>query len=795
MTARFEGFAKPRKWNARWIWGEGNGMEKNAFRYFRHEFDAPADRAGWRLFITADTRYQLCVNGRFLARGPLQSQPYFQYYDEVDVSEALVEGRNCLAIVVNHLGRFPGTRAGLLAELVDDRGKTVLSTGPDWRTRRAAAWKPDMLFIRSNQVTSYQECFDARLVPEGWERPGFDDASWDAARVVGARVGKAAAQSDQVRPPAAGPWTNLVPRDIPWMAEWEARPARVDRVEECLDIWNRHRSEDLSICLSAAGRPLEYATAESVGTLCDEGGEAVFRMSLNHLDGVFDGIHIPVVLLDFGRVLTGFTRIELDGVDGAMVDIGYAERLIDGQFNNAIEGSFADRYVMKDGPQTYQSFTWKGFRYMRLMFRDCPRPVRVRDVMAVVTTYPYKERGVFESGDETLNAVHGISKATLRLCSQEFIMDTPWREQGQWLGDVSAVSLGGVYACFGDTALPGKFLRQSGANQTPTGLITNMTNTVSPDWVRVIPDYSLWWVMAVWNHYLYTGERHWVEAFYPHSVKVIREVENHLNEEGLVEDMPYWVFIDWANVEKRGECAPFNAIFVGACEALRSMASLKGDAYVVEEMDRVVGGVRAAFEAAFYDEGRGCFVDARIDGERSEMASEHANAAAIRWGLCDDDLGREIVARRFEERSLELTEAQPFFHCVLLPALDRLGRGDLALRIVRERWGERMVARGYTSTLEEWTQNGSRRFGTFKGFLRTHSHAWSGYPAEYLIRGLLGIEILEAGCRKVRARPRRTEFDYRAVFPTPLGTIEGRCEGGRVSVEATGEGMELVVEG
>ena len=44
-------------------------------------------------------------------------------------------------------------------------------------------------------------------------------------------------------------------------------------------------------------------------------------------------------------------------------------------------------------------------------------------------------------------------------------MGTPWREQGQFLGDVSAVTLGEIYSCFGDTKLPAKYLTQCNAIQ------------------------------------------------------------------------------------------------------------------------------------------------------------------------------------------------------------------------------------------------------------------------------------------------------------------------------------------
>ena len=102
-----------------------------------------------------------------------------------------------------------------------------------------------------------------------------------------------------------------------------------------------------------------------------------------------------------------------------------------------------------------------------------------------------------------------------------------------------------------------------------------------------------------------------------------------------------------------------------------------------------------------------------------------------------------------------------------------------------------MVARGETSTLEEWYENGSWRSGNFAGFLRSHSHAWSACPAEFLTKNLIGLEILEPGCRKVRLAPKEVPFDYSVVYPTPLGDIKVTYRDGKVKVQAP-EGMTVV---
>ncbi|MBM4086970.1 MAG: alpha-L-rhamnosidase, partial [Planctomycetes bacterium] len=153
---------KPRRWRAKWIWAAGDGKEPNVFYYFRRElaWDGPTDSA--RLFIAADTRYQLFVNGQFVGRGAPQSQPYYQYYDERDLGPFLKPGANCIAVLVNYVGNQPDTRGGLLAELVDGRGQTRLITDGSWRVARAAAYAQNTFHFRMNKTAAYQEVFDSR---------------------------------------------------------------------------------------------------------------------------------------------------------------------------------------------------------------------------------------------------------------------------------------------------------------------------------------------------------------------------------------------------------------------------------------------------------------------------------------------------------------------------------------------------------------------------------------------------------------------------------------------------------
>lgn len=751
-----------RRWQARWI-GPAAGAG-GSHTLFRRSFEwEPGAKA--RLLISAERSYELYVNGKFICRGVPPSPFYYKFFDEVDLTEVLQEGRNCLAVLVIEIG---APQTGLLVELF--RGEDLhLISDASWRTTSETGWCTiDPMTGAEN--SEFQEYFDARLHPFGWEAPDFDDSHW---------------VQPQVYPPIGSrecPWKRLVPRRIPPLAEWDQVPEAITYVEEGMDILSRRRAEALSVVLSAAGQPVCHARVDDPEALCSLEGETVMQCSTaHHDDPAFDGFYAPSIVVDFGKVRTGYLTMEVTGTDGAELDVGYVERLLDGRFNNALEVPYADRYFLREGRQRLTSTNWKGFRFVKLRLRSTEAPVTIHSLAVRISTYDYEEKGRFHSADTKLNQVFEICHYTIRLSSRDVLMDTPWRERHQWLGDNAAVVLPGIYACFGDTALPRQFLEQAAATTMPDGLLA--TTSESYDVIgrvtsgaqgRIIPDYSLWWIQALWNHYEWTGERDLIDALYVRVVGILQYHWQHLDRHGLVGHFPTWTFIDHTFQRPAEVTAAYNALWYGTLEAAAKLARLTGDATTQARIDDCRSCLAANFSAAFFDRKSGVYRDGMPAEGTGARISEHSNLAAICWGLAGPEETDSIVRHFYEDHDIDFLETNPFFCTVVLKALRRIGRTDLALQIIRDRWGRRMVDAGLTSTAEEWTASGSRRGpdNGYVGIFRSLSHAWSASPAEFLIRQLSGFEIREPGCRRIALDPVRPGFDYEADIPTPAGVVK-----------------------
>src|SRR5207244_808181 len=104
------------EWTAQWIWeankGQGQGgppsfqspAYQNLFTYFRKTFDLPSGPVAAVTHVSADSRYRLYVNGRYVGRGPVRGDLVWQYYDDYDITPFLHSGKNVIAALVHYYG-------------------------------------------------------------------------------------------------------------------------------------------------------------------------------------------------------------------------------------------------------------------------------------------------------------------------------------------------------------------------------------------------------------------------------------------------------------------------------------------------------------------------------------------------------------------------------------------------------------------------------------------------------------------------------------------------------------------
>ena len=767
---------------AEWIWrprqldgpafateGCRTAEEANRYVYFRLTIQVSGTVTSAKCLASADGRYQLYVNGVLAGRGPGRCSPLRQSLDDYDLAGYLKPGRNVIAVLAHAYGRhtawyeLPGWEHGrafgcggffLQGEAISESGPVRLDTGPDWRCLESAAWRRD---VPSNSL-GYMEHYDARLALSGWTDTTYDDRQWPAAQVL--RMPGRNFSGDIV------PFGALVPRQIPPMREALSAPARVIAVHEVVEMLADDLAEQIS---SERLRPLTRCTAsQEPTTIRTEDGCAV------------------VIVYDFGEILAGYIHLELDGPAGAIVDFVHGEQLLaDGRVRifggiDGFDAVPAHRYVLREGAQSWERFEWSGLRYLQLTIRRCPRLLRVNKVALRETGYPVEPIGQFECSDPLLNRIWQAGATTLRRCMHDGYVDCPSREQRQWMDGYVSARIN--YVAFGDAPLAAQMLRQVEQSQRPDGL----TMMAAPgDFARLgfanIPDFCLYWIMMIDDVVLYTGDRGIARELFPSVVRALRWFERHLDHEDLLADLPHWVFVDWAELDKRGQVTAVNAHFVAALRAAARLADVSQYPHESTHFDALAERISAAVNTLLWDPARQLYVDARQHGVRGQRTSQQANAAVIAYGVAPLERWQPMLDSMLDEDRLVLTRcserdratqvfdeernialAQPFFMHFVHRALRMAGQQDRVVDNIRKHWVH-LLAHGETTLRETWQRAPTTSL----------CHAWSGTPTFDLSTDVLGVTPLAPGFDRMRIAPAVADLGWaRGRYPTPHGPVE-----------------------
>ena len=153
------------------------------------------------------------------------------------------------------------------------------------------------------------------------------------------------------------------------------------------------------------------------------------------------------LVIDFGQVMAGVIRIEMDGKSGESVSFEHSEVLDkDGNFKNNIIGrnkNQRDEVITRDGKQVFEPvFTFHGFRYVRVNGLDEKQILKVE---ALVIGTPLYKTGHFECSDERLNQLqHNIEWSTIGNMLS-IPTDCPQREKLGWTGDIQVYAKTGCF--------------------------------------------------------------------------------------------------------------------------------------------------------------------------------------------------------------------------------------------------------------------------------------------------------------------------------------------------------------
>lgn len=768
-----EGNLHPDRWHAQWIWGSGDPAPENAYLYFRKTFQRETLPEKAVCHVSGDTNYLLFINYQRVGRGPAHCDPRWQSYDTYDVVNQIRAGENVIALIGYHYGSREKTghmaahpsQGGVFLQLELDSDLVV--TDGSWATQTAGTWNPSPKF----DDLTFAEFYDGRREPEGWLESGFDDTNWGRSKPLVGIKGSVSTRGMMF------PWIQMEPRDIPFLQETTIRAKSIVEVGEVLELVGAGPSMVAArMDKEVIAGPSETKVEDAENLLVKSGITEIQPFDYEKGYDDFRGIYDAVVVLDVGEIVNAHVEIEVEGDAGAVIDIGYADRLNAGNVSpfhpsRARQHEQADQYILRDGRQTWRTFDWRHFQFVQLTCRNVKTPLKIHDVRFIRIEYPTGDAGSFSCSDPLLNWAWEAGKKTSKLCMTDRIMDAPNRERRQHITDVTTV-LPVNFAAFGDLQIHHRYLRVVSQGQSEYGLIHNANPGMGPEATPML-DGAFPYFERIWQQYLYFGDVNFLQELFPRIHRHVEWLRRYTDKNGLLGEMPTYVFFDQADID-RGEtnlCA--NAFFARALDLAGRMAEVVGRDDVAEAYRVEHDAIKPTLEEFFWDSQRGVFVDCIRDGRQSSHVSEHGNILMIGFGYASADQANRAL-RYIEERAstLEVGQIESLFFIWAGEALFGIGRARQALDWMRTRYG-RMHRAGLQTTAEMWSLHGSRDTGEWRSRdRRCAAHSGATSPTYLLSRFVLGVCPLAPGFRKVEIAPQVGDLSWaKGIWPAPQGEI------------------------
>lgn len=665
------------------------------------------------LLITADSRYKLWVNGRFVARGPARSWPDAMQVDRLDVAGFLQPGPNLIAVQVyspgySHFSYVHRAAAGLLAALVldGDAAHPALVTDAAWHVRRDPS-----LFARVPRVSIYGSGVEHHdlYYEETWQHTGYDDRAL-------AGVADLEWQQARVAAPAGGaPWTGLVERMTPLLQER-------DDILNLDVIYKPWVMEDAPLTDTHAYLRRMWADTELFLPHQAADGWLKVRLGVGKL---------MFWLFDLGRAHTFQARVEVEGAHGGEVlFVSYADKRKGSQVVISDPSTYCrvrltDTFRLRPGDQVAEGFSLRGGRFLivgllRPQQGERSPGMRIR-VRARIAEYPLAVTKPLAPQDKTLAQVVTMCENTVRACLQDGFVDCVWRESSQWVGDALPEALSLLAMC--DDVRPlRQVLVQAAQGAYPDGILPS----VVPAEVHAytIPSYGFWWIelLRVWREH--TGDDALVDELWPALVKLLDRFHADLRVDGLIyPQVGRRFYVDWSPMSDAQPNAAYNLQYAWALQRAAGLAAARGADEDAARWSARAASVLDAARAAFWDGTR--WWD---DRERTTWSQLTASFALLTGAAQPDEapaLLDAIAARSLDLRDEavpgHMTLASPFMHHFVFEALRAAGRHAEAVEIIRRRWG-RWAAR-FPTTWENWNvdfPDGSQ------------CHAFSAHPRYHL---------------------------------------------------------------
>jgi len=476
------------------------------------------------------------------------------------------------------------------------------------------------------------------------------------------------------------------------------------------------------------------------------------------------------LLLDFGKETFGYVKIH--GLQGqGNVGIYYGESREEALSLDS--GETLDRLAVnfKAKTDTITTLT-KAFRYVNVVL---PAGATMDSVSMLYEYAPVKDKGSFLCSDAEINKIYDVSKYTFHLNTREFFIDGIKRDRWVWSGDAYQSFLMNYYLLYDSPTVTRTLLALRGKDP-----VTSHINTIM--------DYTFYWFMGIKDYYLYTGDRTFIEQFYPRMKSLMDYCLSRTNKDGMLEGKAGdWVFVDWADgLSKKGELSFEQILFARSLEMMAESASMLKHTEEAANYAQLAKTIKAKIMTNYWNAGKHALVHSSVDGQQTANVTRYANMFGIFFGYFTPGQEQEVKKHVLLNDDIQKIKT-PYMRFYELEALCAMGEQPYVLKEMKAYWGG-MLKEGATSFWEEYdpAKKGTAHLAMYgRPFGKSLCHAWGASPLYLLGKYFIGVKPLSPAYAEWVCAPKLGGLKWmQGKVPTTEGEIELYCSKTEIKIKS-----------
>ncbi|MBQ6847926.1 MAG: hypothetical protein IJO62_03300 [Clostridia bacterium] len=472
------------------------------------------------------------------------------------------------------------------------------------------------------------------------------------------------------------------------------------------------------------------------------------------------------LLLDFGSEITGGIRI--DGHcrienNGCIFKIMFGESAQEAMTPNGVKHAQNDHSVrdaeVRMSINNGTSFGKTAFRFVYLELISKEVEYDVSNICAEFSFRDIEYKGSFSCNDELLNKIFDTCAYTVHLCMQEALFDGAQRDRWVWTGDMRVETLT-ISKIFGDIDIIDKSLKH----------LLKKTSKFHGE----ITTYDMWYIIILEDWMKCTGRTELLYELKEAFIKKLNSVLDLFHEDKntlfcedefkFAQERGY--YIDWPTRNTKESESGAIALSKLCLDAAINLCR------VLNENDLMSRCIKTKL----------LYKDVIVSYNDKKQIAALLNLA----GLIDNEHAGEALIKD------GCHGFSTFMSYYILKAISNSVGIDKAIELLKEYYGAMLDVGATTfwedfdidwykedATIEhvlnenEYDIHGDNGNHCYKGFRHSLCQGWSSGPAAFIVEDIMGIKILENGCKRLLVEPKIGKLQWvKGTYPTPYGIME-----------------------